>query len=96
MNITLSTKDADFIIRFLRKDLEKVSNAENSLKERQTEFKNRIDELNVSESCPEMILVNGLLDVSNNLIEESEQTKNELCKCIELLTAGSEDLNGAA
>lgn len=92
MNITLSQKDADFILKFLRADLERVSSSNVEIKEKQIEFKKEISELNLqSDSCPEMILVKNLLDLSSDMLNESLDIEKDLCRCIELLMMGSKD-----
>lgn len=88
MNIVLSAKDADFIIKYLRDDLEKVCEAGDKIAKNQAEFKNHINELNVD--GPELILANGLIEASDDMITESNEIKNNLTRCIELLTCGSE------
>ena len=88
MNIVLSAKDADFILKYLRDDLEKVCEAGDKIAKKQAEFKKHINELNVD--CPELILANGLIEVSDDMITESNEIKNNLTRCIELLTCGSE------
>lgn len=90
MNIVLSAKDADFILKYLRDDLEKVCKAGDKIAKKQAEFKEHINGLNVSSNNPEFILANGLIETADELIEESNETKNNLTRCIELLTCGSE------
>ena len=92
MNITLSQKDADFILRFLRTDLEHVTKCGDYIRKKQADVKSHLKDL----EGPEQILIGGLLEVSDDMICESEELKSELLKCIELLTVGSEDLNGVA
>ena len=90
MNIVLSAKDADFILKYLRDDLEKVCKTGSKIAEKQAEFKKHISELNISSNNPELILAKGLIETADELIEESNETKNNLTRCIELLTCGSE------
>ena len=96
MNVVLSAKDADFILKFLRADLEKVSECGDNLIDKRNKYKEKMGELQLADNCPEMILVNGLIDIADDLIDESEDTKKDLMKCIELLTIGSEVVNGVA
>lgn len=88
MNIVLSAKDADFILKYLREDLERVSEAGEKITKKQSEFRDHIKELNVD--GPELILANGLIEASDDMINESNEIRNNLTRCIELLTCGSE------
>lgn len=95
MNITLTAKDADFILKYLRTDLERVSECTNKIVEKQNRFREQIKESGLEDDCAAMMLADGLLSESEEMIAESEDIKKDLTKCIELLTCGSE-ANGAA
>ena len=96
MNITLSHKDADFILKYLRADLERVNKCGSDLTEKRNNYKEKIDKCSSVVSGPELILANGLIEVADEMLEESEEIKKDLLRCIELLTVGSEVENGAA
>ncbi len=98
MNIIISQKDADFILAYLRTDLEKVTKTCDNLAERSEKFKTELEKHKGKMGIMEEIMSKGLLDVSSEMLKDSIQTKkkSELLKCIEILTVGSEGVNGAA
>ena len=90
MNIVLTQKDADFILKYIRMDARRVDERFKMLEE---------NEKNLAESCKKLsdmqpqtaVLISDFAkhlgkDVRNDL----EELKNDFSKCIELLTAGSE------
>ena len=96
MNIVISQKDADFIIAYLRTDLEKVTKTCDNLTEKSEKFKTELENHKGKIGIMEEIMSKGLIDISSEMLKDSMQTKSELLKCIEILTVGSEGVNGAA
>lgn len=88
MDIKLSTKDADFIIKIIRSDLERINDSHNRLVESQKSFNESVKESGVKSLMVKAIAYSLNEDTKNILLEE-EAIRNDLLKCIELLTVGS-------
>ena len=88
MDIKLSTKDADFIIKIIRSDLERINDSHNRLVESQKRFNESVKESGVKSLMVKAVAYSLNEDTKNILLEE-EAIRNDLLKCIELLTMGS-------
>lgn len=88
MNIVLNQKDADFILKYIRGDLERLIASENSHKEKYEKLKQHYNKM---EKDP---LVDGLMEAAKDLHEEVNEGLSEFHKglerCVELLMCGSE------
>lgn len=88
--IQLNEKDADFILRFLRTDLEKINDRVNALLDSKDELQKTYEGSDIKDSRIAQIM----MDIANEVTEETkegmQEVKNELLHCIELLTVGSE------
>ena len=90
MEITLNSKDADFILRFLRTDLERLNASLNKLLESKDELQKTYNNSEIKDSR----LANVMMDIAEKVTAETkegmQEVKNDLLHCIELLTVGSE------
>ena len=90
MEITLKSKDADFILRFLRTDLERLNASLNKLLESKDELQKTYNNSEIKDSR----LANVMMDIAEKVTAETkegmQEVKNDLLHCIELLTVGSE------
>ena len=91
MNIVLSQKDADFILKYIRGDLERLIVSENSRKEKYEILKQHYNKI---EKDP---LIDSLMEAAKDLHEDISEGLSEFHKgqerCIELLMCGSEVSN---
>ena len=89
MTITLNQKDADFIIKYLRMELERINEARTDLKSSYSDLQKLYTErLKNNQTATELInFAKEITDFSNDITKEA---KNDLEKCILLLTVGSE------
>ena len=90
MNIVLSQKDADFILKFIRADADMIderykelNKAENDLRET---YKN--GNFNNLDKIKNIMEVSG--DLATTVRGHLTELKNDITRCIELLTIGSE------
>jgi len=90
MNIVLTQKDADFILKYIRMDAKRIDEKVEELKK---------DELRLLESCKQLnnfepktasMISNFAKEFGKNVIDELENIQSDFTKCIELLTVGSE------
>lgn len=91
VNITLNEKDADFILKFIRTDLEKVILSEkrhNSKFERLKQYYTNMEKNPVADG---LMKVAGVL--CNEVNENMSDFKKGLEHCIDLLMCGSEVSN---
>jgi len=87
--IELTQKDADFILRYIRADLQKASEAVERLKQRQEELERsckKVDEK--GEALESLITITKL--VGKAVDDDMNIIRHDLEHCIELLTCGSE------
>ena len=89
MDIVLSQKDADFILSYLRADLERVSKISDDLIEKQKDLQNQLESQRSQMGLTKYFMCQGMLQISNEMIKDSTETKSELMRCIEILTTGS-------
>jgi hypothetical protein len=88
--ITLSTKDADFILKYIRADLEKITEAYSLTEKKKREFIEELKEEDVKDDSFEGTMAKTLIDLANAINTETSAIKEDLTKCVELLTVGSE------
>ena len=88
--ITLSNEDADFILRFLRTDLDTLNNKLNKLSDSREELQKTYNESEMKGTK----LANVMMDIAEKVATEAknnmQEVKENLLHCIELLTVGSE------
>ena len=89
MNIVLNQKDADFILKYIRGDLERLIASENSRKEKYERLEHHYGKIEKKDLC-----VDGLMKAAKELHEEVNEEVFELHqgldRCVELLMCGSE------
>ena len=88
--ITLSNKDADFILKYIRADLEKITEAYSLTEKKKREFIEELKEEDVKDDSFEGTMAKTLIDLANAINTETSAIKEDLTKCVELLTVGSE------
>ena len=88
MNITLNEKDADFILKFIRSDLEKVILSEKKYNSRFERLKQHYTQMERNPVADGLMKVAGVL--SNGVNENITDLKKGLEHCIDLLMCGSE------
>ena len=88
MNIVLNQKDADFILKYIRGDLERLIASENSRKEKYEKLKQHNNKMKKDP------LVDSLMEAAKDLHEDISEGLSEFHKglerCVELLMCGSE------
>ena len=90
MNITLTTKDADLILKYIRQDLERVIESDKKIAESKQRFTECLEKEGIKQDSFSGRLAAELLDFSTEVEKKSAECKSELVKCIKLLTCGSE------
>ena len=89
MNIILTQQDADFILKFIRNDLEQLAEVSSELDEKykklQSSFTDRLKGNKDAVTIMEIARV-----AAEAMNETTTEMKNDLEKCIMLLTVGSE------
>lgn len=88
--IVLSTKDADFILKYIRADLEKITEAYSLTEKKKREFIEELKKEDVKDDSFEGTMAKTLIDLANAINTETSAIKEDLTKCVELLTVGSE------
>lgn len=96
MNIVLTPKDADFILRYIRIDLERLVKSDNEIIKCKNAYVERLKSKGVKEDSFEGVIAKSLLELSDEVMNTSETNKKDLEHCIELLTCGSEEENAAS
>ena len=90
MNSTLNTNDADFILRFLRTDLDRLNASLDRLLDSREELQKTYDNSAIKDTK----LANVMMDIAEKVTAETkegmQEVKDDLLHCIELLTVGSE------
>ena len=92
MNIILTQQDADFILKYIRSDLEQLAEVSSELDEKykklQSSFTDRL------KSNKDAVTIMEIAKVATEAMSETTtEIKNDLEKCIMLLTVGSEVSN---
>ena len=90
MDITLNTKDADFILRFLRTDLERINDSLSKLKDSKDELQKTYEKSDLKDSRLAQVMMSIADEVATETTDGMEEVKGDLLRCIELLTVGSE------
>ena len=89
MNISLTAKDADFILGFIRADLQRVIDNSANLDESWKRL-----EASCTDNIKGLSFVQGLMKIAGDAKEMAVSDNNDIRKnlerCIELLTCGSE------
>ena len=88
MNIIISQKDADFILKFIRAELKRVSDSSTSL---QNNYK-RLEKACTEDlrNLPEVVSMMEMARVLKQTVDEnSDELRKDLEKCVEILTIGS-------
>lgn len=89
MNIILTQKDADFILKYIRADLKKVSDNYNNLSDSYDELLTTCTKQGFSEDKLN-IIHNAVGQIKDDFLDMTKEIQEELAKCVELLTIGSE------
>ena len=89
MNITPSQHDADFILKYIRVLLENVSDTQSEIGQKYNKLqKHFCEKLNNNEMANE--IMSFAKEVTSEIDSAILETKNDLEKCVMLLTVGSE------
>ena len=97
MNIVLTQKDADSILCYLREELKNLQEFETNATKNFAELEKQYNEsklLQHTDECKEMF--EGTKELFGKRMEEISDERSKLYRFIEVLTCGSEGLNGAA
>ena len=90
--ITLTTKDADYVLNYLRTDLERLNGIYDKTHDKDKELKELYEKSSVLKINPLKKSVMASIDAITNEFDDLYHRKaNILLKCIELLTVGSPD-----
>ena len=88
MEIRLTAKDADFILKFIRTDLQRVCETSAKIRGKQSELEAMYEK---SEKSDLIKCVWNMAKEAGNLVsEDMTEVRHDLERCIELLTCGSE------
>lgn len=91
MDIVLNQKDADFILKYIRGELERLIISEKTHEEKYKKLQNHYKKMKKD------TFVDGLMDIAGELHSDVSEGLNEyhkgLERCIELLMCGSEVSN---
>lgn len=90
MNIILTQKDADFILSYIRADLQKITETNVKLVERKKEFVSELEKQGVNADSFAGNVAKNLLSFSEELTNTTDKIEKDLVRCVELLTVGSE------
>lgn len=91
MNITLTQKDADFILNYLRSNLQKTNEHFDFASEKEKELNDRFNADEELKNDPfAQLLVGSVRKMQTEYDALYKQKTDILVKCIELLTVGSE------
>ena len=88
MDITITQKDADFILRFIRADLKRVVDSSENLRNNYDRLEKSCTE-NIKD-LPEVIsMMKMATELKKTMDEDNNELRKDLEKCIEILTIGS-------
>lgn len=90
MNIVLTQKDADFILKYIRMDARRVDERYKMLEENEKNLRESCERLNKYEPKTAAMVSDFAKNLGNDVRDELTELKNDFSKCIELLTIGSE------
>ena len=88
--ITLTPSDADFILKFLRIDLERLNENIEKLQQGKEDLKDTYQNSNIKDIKMATYMLNLAEEVTDKTTLGLNEVKNNLLHCIELLTTGSE------
>lgn len=88
MNIVLKQKDADFILSFIRTDLKQLESSINKLDVKEQNLINSAKKL--QDDAVVEIITQLTLEQGNVVKKGLKEIKDDLIRCVELLTVGSE------
>ena len=90
--IILTQRDADFILSYLRADIERQNKRHDMVCEKEAELKKLKSEVEVKEDPFSTLFVKTLLKSCKEFHSLYKQQTDIAVKCIELLTIGSADV----
>jgi len=93
MNIILTQQDADFILKYLRNDLEQVIEASSDLKKKYANLQKLFTD-NLKKNKDAVTVMKIARVAAETMNEATSELQADLEKCIMLLTVGSEVSNG--
>ena len=92
MNIVLTQKDADFILKYIRMDARRLDESLNNLSEHENNIIKSLD--NVKKAGANTELAESLFNMAKTIGDDTRNSlieiQKDFTKCIELLTVGSE------
>ncbi len=89
MTIELTREDADFILKYIRDDLTRINQNLDNIDVSYKKFKDSITE--DVEKKPEFAAINAVMHKMKNIVNENSRAIcQDLERCVELLTMGSE------
>ena len=95
MNITLTQKDADYILLYLRSDLQRINDHCDKMHEHAKEYEQIKDKMEKERNSFDLMLLKAFDKRTQEQIDEYDrlykQHTDTIIKCIELLTIGSTD-----
>lgn len=88
MEIKLTSKDADFILKFIRADLQRICDTSAKIRGKQSELEE------IYEKSEKTELIKHIWDMAKEagdlVSEDIDNARHDLERCVELLTCGSE------
>lgn len=87
MEITLTSKDADFILKFIRAELVRLNDSALKLNHRQKELEAVYKDMKKSDYGDTIVQL--AKEVSTCVSDNMNEVRRDLERCIELLTIGS-------
>ena len=90
MNIVLSQKDADFILKYIRMDARRVEERYQTLKENEQNLIESYKKANFNDSKVAETIMGITKEISDNVKDDLLELQKDFSRCIELLTVGSE------
>lgn len=93
VNIVLNQKDADFILKYLRKDLERIVESDKDLDSKFEMLQKSYDKDELKKDPVASSLMKIATVMTKAVNESSNTVKKDLEHCIELLVCGSDNVN---
>lgn len=90
MNIVLTQKDADFILKYIRMDARRVDERYAMLEENEKNLLESCNDLDKFDSKAATVISKFAKDLGSDVRNDLDTLKKDFTKCIELLTIGSE------
>ena len=88
MEIKLTAKDADFILKFIRADLQRVCENAAKLRGKQSELEEVFEKSEKTELMKQIWKMTK--EAGDMVSEDMTEIRHDLERCVELLTCGSE------